>query len=107
MRESVGQSNRHFSRMDTSAESVLASIDLASEQARVVLKAEWVRVKNGEPVYQTARRVAFGLAIVFCAGAFVLGYWTFVPAAADATPQAVSPQKPATATRPLAPASRP
>lgn len=88
---------------------VFTGIEAAAEQAREVLKAEWTRVKKGEPAYQTSKRVASILATV-AALVLVIGSISFFIAPVIRThessakpasmPAAITPNPLSTASKP-------
>jgi hypothetical protein len=61
------EQNAQFQAKSADASSVLQAIELAAEHSRPVLKAEWNRVKKGEPQFRLVRNWLVPVVFVLCA----------------------------------------
>lgn len=58
--------NQQLRDQSSAATAVLQAIEVAADFARPVLKAEWKRVKQGEPQYRTVRNWLLSGVLLFC-----------------------------------------
>lgn len=67
-----------FSPLDAEDQAIEASVEQLLAESQPVLKAEWERVKRGEPIYVWTKRVALGAIAVGLAAGFVTLAWQIV-----------------------------
>ena len=63
----IEEQNAQFQSPSFDVKGILQAIELAAEYARPVLKAEWTRVKEGEPQFQRVRNILVPAVFVLCA----------------------------------------
>lgn len=67
LNRAVEEQNRQLKSQNFDANNVLQAIETAADYARPVLKAEWTRVKQGEPQFRLVRNLLVPAVFLLCA----------------------------------------